>query len=130
MRGAIASSVTPIGTLTRNTGRQPVPKMSAETIAPPRTCRTTALPDSVATYHPNARERAAPSKFSWIPLKTCGTSSAALMPWTTRAAMRTPAPGASPHASDAAVKPTRPVRNARRCPQRAPILAPLISSVA
>jgi hypothetical protein len=45
-------------------------------------------------------------------------------PCTARAAIRNPCPGASPHASDAAVNTLIPAANSRRCPNKSPSRPP------
>lgn len=49
-----------------------------------------------------------------------GAISAAVSPWTARAAINTEALGASAHASDAVMKPARPFRKTRLGPYRSP----------
>ncbi len=100
----------PIGTLMANTGRQPVPNRSAFTTTPPRTRPATAPAESTAAYADSARARAGPAKVSWMMLNTCGTSTAAPAPWTSRKAIRAWLSGASAQASEAAVKTSTPAR--------------------
>jgi len=104
------ASTMPIGTLMANTGRQPVPNRSAFTTTPPRTRPATAPADSTAAYADSARARAGPVKVSWMMLKTCGTSTAAPAPWTSRKAISAWLSGASAQASEAAVKTSTPAR--------------------
>jgi len=51
-------------------------------------------------------------------------------PWTARAAISQPMPGASAHATEAAVNRPIPVTNRRRRPNRSPSAAAVISSTA
>ena len=60
----------------------------------------------------------------------CGIIAAAPAPWTSRAAIRNANVGASPQASEAAVKASTPMRNIRRRPKMSPSRAPVISRVA
>ncbi|GAA3508566.1 hypothetical protein GCM10022416_62760 [Actinomadura keratinilytica] len=129
-RGPAASTAAPIGTFTRNTARQPRPNRSASTSSPPAIWPTTTPPPITAAYRPSARARAAPVKFRWIMLITCGVSIAALAPWANRNATSRPVDGATPHASEAAVNAARPTRNMRRGPARSPSRAPVISRTA
>ena len=109
-RGTATASTIPIGTLMANTGRQPAPNRSAFTTTPPSTRPATAPAESAAAYADSARARTGPVKVSWMMLKTCGTSTAAPAPWTSRKAIRTWLPGASAQASDAVVKTAAPAR--------------------
>ena len=52
----------PIGTFTRNTGRQPVPNRSAVTMRPPSTCPTTPPSASVAAHRLSACALVGPAK--------------------------------------------------------------------
>ena len=120
----------PIGTLTRKTGRQPVPKRSALTSTPPSTWPTRPPRARVAAHRLSAWARADPVKLRWIRLKTWGTISAAPPPWIARTTIRTWLLGATPQASDATVKSVSPARNAVRKPKRIPSREPVISSTA
>jgi len=55
---------------------------------------------------------------------------AAPTPWTVRAAISEPAPGASAHAAEPAANTPRPMANTRRLPNRSPTAAAVISSTA
>ena len=55
---------------------------------------------------------------------------AAPAPWTARAAISQPMPGASAHAADPAVNRPMPAANSRRRPNRSPSAAPVINSTA
>ena len=128
--GTRASTASPIGTLTRNTGRQDWPNRFAVTSTPPITCPATKPDDSTAVYALSARARAAPPNRTWMTLMICGIIAAAPAPWTNLAAMRISIPGAIPQVSDATVKTRTPMRNIRRRPYRSPIRAPVISAIA
>jgi hypothetical protein len=128
--GTRASTASPIGTLTRNTGRQAEPNRFAVTSTPPITCPATNPEDSTAVYALSARARAAPLNRTWITLMICGIIAAAPAPWTNLAAIRTSIPGAIPQISDATVNTRTPMRNIRRRPYRSPIRAPVISIIA
>ncbi len=88
-----------MGTLTRKIGRHEVPAMSALTSRPPTSWPTTAAMPDVAPYRARARALRSCSSVWWKVASTCGTSSAAVAPWTMRAAIRTPTVGAKPQAS-------------------------------
>ena len=128
--GTRARTSSPMGTLTRNTGRHDAPNRFAVTSAPPITCPATNPDDSTAVYALRARARAAPLNRSWMMLMICGIIAAAPAPWTNRAAMSAPMSGASPQASEASVNTATPSRNIRRRPARSPSRAPVISSIA
>ena len=68
----------------------------------------------------NALPSSSGGKATFTRANPCGIITAPNSPWSTRAAMSQPAPGASPHASDARVKPAMPTRNIRRRPSRSP----------
>ena len=65
---------------------------------------------------PIAMPRCRGGKVAVMIPSVAGFMIAAPTPWTTRAPMRKPALGASPQASDAPVKITRPMMNSRRRP--------------
>ena len=117
-----ASRTRPIGTFTRKTGRQPVPKRSAVTRTPPSTCPTRPPRASVAAQRLSACARDGPVKLRWMRLKTCGTISAAPAPWIARTTISVWLVGASPHASDAPVK-MREAPDERR-PEAEPLAQP------
>ncbi len=125
-----ASSATPIGTLTRNTGRQLDPNRFALISRPPTIWPTTAPPARTAEYMLIARARDGPVWVRWIRLSTCGIISAAPAPWAKRSATSRPAVPASPQPSEASVNRTSPDRNTRRWPTMSPSLAPVTSSTA
>ena len=85
---------------------------------------TAARPDQA----PMARPRSEGSKPDEMIDRLAGTSSAPATPWSARAAMRKPTPGANPHSTEAATKPARPATNTRRRPYRSPALPPSRSS--
>ncbi|ATL27713.1 hypothetical protein KY5_2695 [Streptomyces formicae] len=106
----MTSRTRPTGTLTRNTGRQPVPNRSALTRIPPSTCPAAAPVARTAEYAPSAFTRASPAKWRWIRLSTWGMRTAEPAPCASRKAINSPVPWASPQASDAAVKTASPPR--------------------
>ena len=112
-RGVSASARIPIGTLMRNTQRQP----SASAIRPPS--RSPEAPPTAATpvHTAIARCRGRPfGKASTINASAAGAVRAAPRPWSARARTSVVALGASPHASDATVNTPRPSANTRRRP--------------
>ncbi len=129
-RRARIRPATPIGTLTRKIGRQPVPSMLADTSRPPSSWPTTAARPPVAPYRARARARRWPWVAAWMVDRTCGTISAADAPWAARAATRTSAVGARPQASDVRVNAAIPARNSRRRPNASPSRPPTTSSSA
>ena len=124
MRGARTSSTSPIGTLTSSAQRQPAPV----TITPPTTCPAHTPSASTIAYRPTARSREGPSKRRWITCSVCGVISAAHAPWASRPISSTPGLHASPHSSEVAVKPARPVMNMRPWPRSSPSRAPVTTS--
>ena len=72
-RAAAMYSTMPIGTFTRNTGRQDQPNRFAVTSTPPSTCPTTIPQASTAVQALIALARASPWKVCWIRLSTCGS---------------------------------------------------------
>ena len=103
-------AATQIGTLTRKIGRQLCP---AEIRTPPRIWPITAPPESASEYLAIARARASPSKWSWMPLSTWGSISAAPAPCSTRARISSPGSGASPAHSEPVPNTPVPARNRR-----------------
>ena len=99
-------------------------------MTPPSTCPITAPQAITAEYSDSALARAGPANVRWMRLITCGIISAAAVPWMNRNVTSVAVFGASPQVSDAIVKPARPTRNARPCPNRSPSRAPLMSSTA
>ncbi len=65
-----------------------------------------------------------------MPVSTCGTITAAPAPCSSRPRISTGVVGANPHSSDAPVNAATPTVNTRSGPNRAPIRAPAMSSVA
>ena len=115
-RAAPTSAATPSGTLMRKIVRQPAPRMSRSTSAPPSTGPSTALSPITGPNRPNALPISSGGKTWRMIPKPCGIRSAANRPWTRRAAISVPVVGASPHSTDEAVKPATPIRNRRRRP--------------
>ena len=75
--------------------------MSALTSRPPTSCPTTAAMPEVAPYRASGTGLALALRVWWKVASTCGMSSAAVAPWTMRAAISTPTVGATPQASEA-----------------------------
>jgi hypothetical protein len=112
-RPASAAPASPIGTLTAKTHSQPGPLL----ITPPSTQPDAPPPAAAAVQTASARERAGPSgSVATNRASADGATSAAPVPCTARAAISAPALGASAQAAEAAVKISRPARNARRRP--------------
>jgi hypothetical protein len=65
---------------------------------------------------------------SWV--SASGITSAAPAPWTARATISQPMPGAAAQAADASVNRPIPAMNIRRRPSRSPSAAPVNSSTA
>jgi len=112
-RRATAITAAQMGTLTKNTGRQLAPAMSALISAPPASCPTTAPAASAIVNRPIAWSRSRPVKCSWMPVSVCGYISAAPAPWATRMPTSRLGSGASPPASELAPKTANPARNSR-----------------
>jgi hypothetical protein len=109
-----------IGTLSRNTHRQPGPVTSQ----PPRKGPTAAATPPNPDQAPTARARSSGWKTDWISARDPGVSSAPPMPCNARAAISISAFGASPHMTDASVNHTTPTTNTRRRPNRSPSAPP------
>ena len=77
-----------------------------------------------------ALARASPTNVAWIRLSTCGSITAAAMPWMTRNVTSWPVFWATPHASEASVNPASPALNSRSWPRIRPRRAPATSSTA
>ncbi len=102
---------TTTGTLIQNTSRQ----LAASTSSPPRIGPAGNASEDAAAQVPSARACAARSgKTSAITAIVVGSSSAPPTPWTTRAPMSTPVPGAVAHATDAAPNTASPASSTRR----------------
>ena len=111
------SPVAPIGRLMKKMARQPSPAISRPPMIGPAD-KATAAP---AAHHAIARPRLAWSVKAWlISASEQAPSNAAPPPWTARAAISTPIPGASPQVSDATMNTANPAANIRRAPNRSP----------
>ena len=73
---------------------------------------------------PIAWPRSAGTNAPWIMARLPGVSSAAPIPWTSRATMSTSGVGASPQSSEAIANQTTPMTNTRRRPNRSPRAPP------
>lgn len=111
-----SSVTTPTGTLTQKTGRHEEPKRSAAISRPPTSCPDIVAMPMTAPSAPKALGRSASGISTWITAKTCGNIAAAPRPWTSRAAIRAPEPGASAQPTEARVNSAIPVRNSRLRP--------------
>ncbi len=121
-----ANAATPMGRLMKKMDRQP----SVSVSTPPASGPMAVAPPSVAPKAPSARGRAAPensTRSSGVPV---ANSTAPPTPCSARNNSSASAVGASAHASDPAVKMTRPARNSRRRPSRSPRVAAGSSSTA
>ena len=127
-RAASTMPTSPIGTLTKNTHRQPSSAPKAAMISPPRTGPTADETPTVVPKRPKARPRSSPRNSCWISPLFCGVEQAgggALeQPARSPAGARS---GASPAAALVSVKPTRPSRNMRRRPTTSPSRPPATS---
>ena len=79
---------------------------------------------------PSAVPRSFGGKVAVMMESVAGSMNAAPTPWTTRAAMRNPAPVASPQARDESVKTSRPTTKIRRRPNMSASLPPVSMSTA
>ena len=121
-----ANAATPMGRLMKKMDRQP----SVSVSTPPASGPMAVAPPIVAPKTPSARARAAPensARSSGVPV---ANSTAPPTPCSARNNSSASAVGASAHASDPAVKMTRPTRNSRRRPSRSPMVAAGSSSTA
>lgn len=129
-RNAAANVTTPIGTLMRNTRRQPTPHRS-HSMRPPASTGAGSIdspiigPKALKTF---ASSSSAKVSFS-IP-KPCGIISAPKPPCSTRKPMSSPVDGATAHAAENTVKPAEPIRNSLRRPNRSPSRALVTSMTA
>lgn len=112
--------------MTQNTGRHEVPKRSAAISSPPTSWPDIVAMPMTAPSTPNAFGRRAAGISTWITAKTCGNIAAAPRPWTSRAAIRLPEPGASAQPTEDRVNSAIPVMNSRLRPKRSPSRAPVI----
>ena len=86
-----------------------------------------AMPPS-PDHVPIARARSSSQNDAEMIARLPGTSSDALIPWMQRAAIKVAVDGATPHNSDAAAKPSSPIMNMRRRPNRSPSEPPITSN--
>ncbi len=120
------SSTPPIGTLSRKAQRQE--KWS--TRKPPTTGPMAAVMPLNADQVPMARPRSASGKPAPSSARLPGTSSAAPMPCSARAAISWPVSCAAAQAADASTNTATPSRNMRLRPKRSPSAPPTSSSAA
>jgi hypothetical protein len=119
-------SSTPIGTLSQKIHCQASPCTTAPpTIGPARIASPITPLNTPSTLARRCGGYAVLSR-----AMACGMSMAAPAPWTARAAISQPIPGASADAADAAVNNPRPATNSRRLPNLSPSAAAVISSTA
>ena len=121
-----ANAATPMGRLTKKMDRQP----SVSVSTPPASGPMAVAPPSVAPKAPSARARAAPENSARSSGVAVANSTAPPTPCSARNNSSASAVQASAHASDPAVKMTRPARNSRRRPSRSPRVAAGSSSTA
>ncbi len=115
-RVAITTVTTASGTLTRKIQRQ----LAYSTSAPPTNGPTAEAIPPRPDQAPIARPRSSTTKAPWIMARLPGMSSAPPTPWTTRAAISSWGPGASPQRTEASAKTTVPTTKIRRRPKRSP----------
>ena len=120
----------PIGTLMRNTSRQPMPQRSASTRPPARIGAATAEKPIIGPKTPKTLGISSSAKTSFSMPKPCGIISAPNPPCRTRKAISTGAFGATAQAADITVKPAEPIRNRRRRPNMSPSRAPVMRNTA
>ncbi len=100
---------------------------SCTSAPPPNGPMTVAMPVH-AVHLPIASARSFSSNESTISASVLGTSSAPKVPWTARAPIRKLLLGATAHSSEQTPKPTRPIANTRRRPNRSPSEPPISKS--
>lgn len=100
--------------------RQPEPSRSASSRKPARIGPSTADRPITGPNGMNAFCRSASVNADFTIASPCGIITAPKSPWAQRAAISSPAVGASPQSSEAVVKPTMPIRNIRRRPTTSP----------
>ena len=105
---ASGTATSPIGTLTRNTQRQPCSTPAAWMSSPPTSGPSAVDSPMTAPSAPNARPRAGPAYSSWMRAAMAGKNTPAPSPCTTRPATSWPGVCASPHARLASVNRVRP----------------------
>ena len=128
VRGSIfhasAAATMPIGMLTRNTLRQPMPKRLAWMMKPPM--MGPRMPPSPKTGPKTAKALAnSSSGNAWrMRPKPCGSNMAAVKPSMSRNVINQALVGAMAHRSEEIVKATTPKRNIWRRPKRSPSRPP------
>ena len=90
--------------------------MSAWISPPPISCAAIEASPSVVPKNPIARARSCSGKVTRTMASTCGLSSAAVSPCSTREAISMAGLSASPQNADAIVNPTMPIMNSRLRP--------------
>ena len=121
-----ANAATPMGRLTKKMDRQP----NASVSTPPASGPMALAAPIVAPKTPRARARAGPENSARSSGVAVANSTAPPAPCSARNNSSARAVQASAHASDPAVKMTRPARNSRRRPSRSPRVAAGSSSTA
>ena len=121
-----SNSTTPIGTLSRKAQRHE--KWS--TRKPPTTGPIAAVMPLNADQVPIARPRSASGKLAPSSARLPGTSSAAPMPCSARAAINCPVSCAAAQAADVATNTATPSRNTRLRPKRSPSAPPTSNNAA
>ena len=129
-RTAPANVAMPIGTLIRNTSRQPIPHRFASTSAPARIGAASIDSPIIGPKAPKTLLISSSAKHSLIIPNPCGIISAPNAPCSTRKAISTSGEGAAAQAADITVKPAEPIRNSRRRPNMSPSRAPVIRNTA
>ena len=120
------STAMPTGTLIQKIHCQD----AASVTAPPMTGPSAAPRPTVAPQRPSAMPRRCGGVTLAMSVTVSGITIAAPTPWTARAAISTPMPGASAEAALPAVNTVTPMISRRRRPNRSPSAAPVSSSTA
>lgn len=115
-RRATGTHTSASGMFSRKTQRQPGPSTSQ----PPRNGPTAPPMPPKPDHRPTAFARSSGWKEAWMSAREPGVSSAPPMPCRARAAISTPAFGASPHSSEAEANHMTPRTNTLRRPKRSP----------
>ena len=122
----MATTAAAAGRLMKKTSRQDTALISQPPRNGPMAVATPPSPDQA----PMALARSSLANDAWMIARLPGTSSAAPAPCTARAAIRNPALGASPHASDAIANQIVPITKTFRRPKASPSAPPSSSSPA
>ena len=99
-------------------------------MAPPTTGPTTTASDVTAPKIPIAQPRRCGGTAAFSTASASGMIMAAPAPWTVRAAISQPTPGATAQPAEATVNSASPTANTRRRPNRSPMADAVISSTA